>query len=214
MRLVDVSLRTLRVKLIASGARWAASLLGFLGILVWLLAAGGAMQNLSSPLHVLAYAGGFAAGTALGMRLEEILALGVSKVQAVSREHGAEVAEGLREQGLGATAIRGEGRDGEVEITIEDDGPGIPPENLTKIFDRFYTHRPDEDSFGKNSGLGLNISHQIITAHGGRIWAENRSAVPDREGRSGRTSGKTGKQARAKTRAERGARFVIRLPAA
>lgn len=139
MRLVDVSLRTLRVKLIASGARWAASLLGFLGILVWLLAAGGAMQNLSSPLHVVAYAGGFAAGTALGMRLEEMLALGVSKVQAVSRRHGKEVAAGLREQGLGATEIRGEGREGEVEIV----STVIPRKRIPQALQTIERHDPE-----------------------------------------------------------------------
>ncbi len=90
---------------------------------------------------------------------------------------------------------------GEVEIMVEDEGPGITPDNLGKIFDRFYTDRPGEDAFGKNSGLGLNISQQIVTAHGGKIWAENRaSAAPGAKG--------------AGASAKRGARFVIRLPAA
>lgn len=64
----------------------------------------------------------------------------------------------------------------EIEITIEDEGPGISPENLDKIFARFYTDRPGQDEFGQNSGLGLHISRQIIEAHGGRIWAENRTS--------------------------------------
>ncbi len=59
-------------------------------------------------------------------------------------------------------------------ITVEDDGPGIPEENLETIFQRFYTSRPKGTGFGKNSGLGLSISRQIIEAHHGRIWAENR----------------------------------------
>lgn len=61
-----------------------------------------------------------------------------------------------------------------VRITIEDEGPGIPEENLEHIFRRFYTQRPAEADFGKNSGLGLSISKQIIEAHGGTIHAENR----------------------------------------
>jgi two-component system sensor histidine kinase ChvG len=61
----------------------------------------------------------------------------------------------------------------DVELRVEDEGPGIRPENLDKIFDRFYTDRP-EGYFGKNSGLGLSISKQIVEAHRGRIWAENR----------------------------------------
>jgi two-component system sensor histidine kinase ChvG len=58
-------------------------------------------------------------------------------------------------------------------ITVEDEGPGIPPDNLESIFERFYTERPGE-SFGRNSGLGLSIARQIIEGAGGRIWAENR----------------------------------------
>jgi two-component system sensor histidine kinase ChvG len=63
-------------------------------------------------------------------------------------------------------------RDNRVLIVVEDTGPGIPEESLTKIFKRFYTSRPQQD-FGNNSGLGLAISKQIIEAHGGVIWAEN-----------------------------------------
>ncbi len=59
-------------------------------------------------------------------------------------------------------------------IAFEDDGPGIPEENLETIFQRFYTSRPKGTKFGSNSGLGLSISRQIIEAHHGRIWAENR----------------------------------------
>ena len=63
-----------------------------------------------------------------------------------------------------------------LRIRIEDDGPGIPEDNLETIFQRFYTSRPKGTSFGRNSGLGLSISRQIIEAHRGRIWAENRLA--------------------------------------
>lgn len=78
-------------------------------------------------------------------------------------------------------------------IMVEDTGPGIPPDNLESIFERFYTERPGE-TFGKNSGLGLSIARQITQNAGGRIWAENR---PPRI--NGQTSG--------------GARFVVELPA-
>ncbi len=57
---------------------------------------------------------------------------------------------------------------------MEDEGPGIPPDNLETIFERFYTERPAEHGFGKNSGLGLSIARQIANGFGGRIWAENR----------------------------------------
>jgi two-component system sensor histidine kinase ChvG len=60
------------------------------------------------------------------------------------------------------------------QVTVEDDGPGIPPDNLESIFERFYTERPS-DPFGKNSGLGLSIARQITQNAGGRVWAENRT---------------------------------------
>ena len=90
----------------------------------------------------------------------------------------------------------------EVEITVEDEGPGIPAENLERVFERFYTDRPEVEEFGKNSGLGLNISRQIVSAHNGRIWAENRIAPP--------ILTKDGAATPARIL---GARFVIRLPA-
>ena len=84
----------------------------------------------------------------------------------------------------------------EVEIVVDDDGPGIRPEALDKIFERFYTDRPTQ-SFGQNSGLGLSISKQIVEAHGGSIRVENRTSVAA-----------AGQQPRVL-----GARFVVRLPA-
>jgi two-component system sensor histidine kinase ChvG len=77
--------------------------------------------------------------------------------------------------------------------TVDDDGPGIPPDNLETVFERFYTSRPKGAAFGNNSGLGLSIARQIVEAHGGRIWAENRT---DAEGQV------------------QGARFAVEFPEA
>ena len=63
-------------------------------------------------------------------------------------------------------------RENRVLVVVEDTGPGIPDQALGKIFNRFYSERPEND-FGNNSGLGLAISKQIVEAHGGVIWAEN-----------------------------------------
>jgi two-component system sensor histidine kinase ChvG len=75
--------------------------------------------------------------------------------------------------GAVGVSARAEGRS--AIISIEDEGPGIPPDNLETIFNRFYTERASEQGgFGKNSGLGLSIARQIAVGAGGRIWAENR----------------------------------------
>jgi len=63
-------------------------------------------------------------------------------------------------------------RENRVLVVVEDTGPGIPNDAVTKVFQRFYSERP-EQQFGNNSGLGLAISKQIVEAHGGVIWAEN-----------------------------------------
>lgn len=65
-----------------------------------------------------------------------------------------------------------------IAVNVSDEGEGIPPENLESIFERFYSQRPESEAFGQHSGLGLNISRQIVEAHGGDIRAENRRSGP------------------------------------
>ncbi|MGJ3230692.1 MAG: stimulus-sensing domain-containing protein [Oceanicaulis sp.] len=90
-------------------------------------------------------------------------------------------------------ARRAPGPHGRVIVTVDDEGPGIPDENLEAIFERFYTRRPEGAAFGAHSGLGLAIARQIVLAHGGRIRAENRTSHDG---------------------ARAGARFTVDLPAA
>jgi two-component system, OmpR family, sensor histidine kinase ChvG len=85
--------------------------------------------------------------------------------------------------------VRREGR--QMIATVEDDGPGLPAENLETVFERFYTARPKGAAFGGHSGLGLSIARQVVEAHGGTIRAENRT---DADGKVV------------------GARFVVTLP--
>ncbi len=81
-----------------------------------------------------------------------------------------------------------------IEVTVDDHGPGIPSDAFERIFERFYTDRPEEQGFGQNSGLGLSISRQIVEAHNGQIYAQNRFKQQD--GRDKVV----------------GARFVVQLP--
>ncbi|HTR14622.1 MAG TPA: sensor histidine kinase [Roseiarcus sp.] len=92
-----------------------------------------------------------------------------------------------------------------VVITVDDEGPGIPPHALERIFERFYTDRPNQ-GFGQNSGLGLSISRQIVEAHGGRIWAMNR---PIESGLARKADADAGDASCHGA----GARFVVDLPA-
>jgi two-component system, OmpR family, sensor histidine kinase ChvG len=84
----------------------------------------------------------------------------------------------------------------QIEVYVDDDGPGVRDDVREKIFERFYTDRPHQ-GFGQNSGLGLSISKQIVDAHGGSIWVENRTGAPGPDGEP----------------SVLGARFIVRLPA-
>ena len=96
----------------------------------------------------------------------------------------------------GQIVVRVRPRADGVLISVRDRGRGIPPDQLERVFERFYTDRPDQ-GFGQNSGLGLSISRQIVEAHRGSIRAENRLGPPDPAGE----------------RPVLGARFTVRLPA-
>ena len=74
----------------------------------------------------------------------------------------------------GKVMIRARRKSGVIIVTVDDNGPGINGDNVDRIFERFYTDRPGAEQFGKNSGLGLAITRQIIDAHNGRVVAENR----------------------------------------
>jgi two-component system sensor histidine kinase ChvG len=104
-------------------------------------------------------------------------------------------------------------RDGpEIVIIVDDEGPGIPADRLETVFDRFYSDRPQTDStVGKNSGLGLSISREIVNAHGGRIQASNRTLRPG-AAPCGQDELPALKERRVAGVA--GARFTVRLPAA
>jgi two-component system sensor histidine kinase ChvG len=80
----------------------------------------------------------------------------------------------------GVVTVSVQAAGGHVRALVEDEGPGIAEDDLERIFGRFYTERPAEHGFGKNSGLGLAIARQIVASHGGRVWAENRY---DKEGK-------------------------------
>jgi two-component system, OmpR family, sensor histidine kinase ChvG len=151
-------------------------------------------------------------------RLAQVMTNLIENARSFS-EPGGEVRVSLRR--LRVDADDDPDNEGErIVITVEDDGPGIPPHALERIFERFYTDRPNQ-GFGQNSGLGLSISRQIIEAHGGRIWAENRPApsgalFPDARAlvNGGHAEEEPADRDEEPIRHGVGARFIISLPAA
>lgn len=116
LRIVDVSLSTIRILLAVRGHKMVVPLIGFFEVLIWVTAVGNAIKFLDSPLHLLGYAAGFATGSIVGLLIEERLAIGNASIRIVSRHAGVETAEALRALGFGVTEFGAQGRDGRVEV--------------------------------------------------------------------------------------------------
>jgi uncharacterized protein YebE (UPF0316 family) len=116
LRLTDVSMGTVRTIMVMRGMRWVAALIGFVEVSIWVVAISRVIGNLDSVWSVLGYGGGFAAGTLLGMWIEDKLALGHVFVHTISLDKGQELAHAMREAGYGATKVQAEGKSGPVHI--------------------------------------------------------------------------------------------------
>jgi uncharacterized protein YebE (UPF0316 family) len=116
LRIVDVSLATVRMLLTMRNARRIVPLIGFFESLIWVTAVGIAIQNLHSIWHVLGYASGFGTGTLVGLWLEGKLAVGLATVRIITKTSGEAVAQTLRGAGYGVTEFVGKGREGPVEL--------------------------------------------------------------------------------------------------
>jgi len=117
-RIADTSLGTVRIVVLVTGRRVLPAFLGFIEVAIWVLATGGVVSNLDNPLTVIAFAGGFAVGTMLGLWIEERIALGYRVVQVINRDPAIYVAARLRELDYRVTRVDGHGLHGPVEIAI------------------------------------------------------------------------------------------------
>jgi len=115
-RITDVSMDTIRVIMVSKGYRNYAPIIGFFQSLVWVITISRVMVNLEIWTAYVGYAGGFALGTYVGMRIEEKLALGYELIRVITKTDASELIENLRSEGYLVTSVRGEGRDGEVGI--------------------------------------------------------------------------------------------------
>ena len=115
-RVLDVSLDTIRVIMVAKGYRNLAPYVGFFQSLIWLITITRIMANLDNWFTYLGYAGGFGLGTYVGMILEGKLALGYELVRVITKKEADELIIGLREKGYAVTTVPGMGREGEVGV--------------------------------------------------------------------------------------------------
>lgn len=115
-RIGDVSINTLRIMFMMNGKKGIVPLLGFFEALIWLLAIGQIFQNVDNPISYIAYAGGFATGTYVGMALEEKLAIGRVLVRVITPTPHPELLEFMKEKDYRFTNVGGEGRYGKVNL--------------------------------------------------------------------------------------------------
>ncbi len=142
LRIVDVSLSTVRMLLSIRNIRRWVPVIGFVEVTIWVVAVGTAIQHLDSVWHIVGYSGGFAAGTLVGLWIEGRLAMGLATIRIICR-HGewGPVAEGLRARGFGVTEIAATGREGPVGVLLSIVHRRQIQQVLTEV------ERLDEDAF-------------------------------------------------------------------
>jgi uncharacterized protein YebE (UPF0316 family) len=117
-RICDVSLGTIRVIFISKGIRYLAPIIGFFEVIIWLLAIGQIMNNLTNFVAYIAYGAGFAAGTYIGMVIEEKISLGLVSVRIITKKDPRELIQYLRLNNYGVTSLDGEGGTGKVKMVF------------------------------------------------------------------------------------------------
>ena len=138
-RIADVSLGTLRIVYVSRGMKHAAPIIGFFEVLIWILAIGQIMQNLTNWVNYIAYAGGFATGTYVGIWLEQKLAVGVVSVRIITRRDASSLLEHLDREKYGITSFAAYGVKGKVRyfLTV------INREELPHMMDVIRQHNPN-----------------------------------------------------------------------
>jgi uncharacterized protein YebE (UPF0316 family) len=117
-RVLDVSLGTVRVIFISRGFKYLSPLIGFFEILIWLLAIGQIMKNLSNPACYIAYASGFAMGNYVGIQMAEKLSLGVVLIRVVTKRDASQLVESLKSADYGVTSVDGHGTAEQVKVVF------------------------------------------------------------------------------------------------
>lgn len=138
-RVCDVSLGTLRIILVSKGVKYLAPMVGFFEILIWLLAIGQIMQNLTNVYYYLFYAGGFATGTLAGILVEEKLSIGLVMIRVITKRDATKLINHLKSEKYGVTTVDAEGVKGPVKIIFT----VIRRENLNTVTEYIKRFNPN-----------------------------------------------------------------------
>jgi uncharacterized protein YebE (UPF0316 family) len=130
-RVLDVSLGTVRVIFVSKGLKYLAPVVGFFEIIIWLLAIGQIMANLTNPACYIAYAGGFATGNYVGIMIAEKLSLGIVLLRVVTQKDADELVQSLSSAEYGVTSIDGQGVHGNVKIIFTI----VPRKEIPKVIE-------------------------------------------------------------------------------
>ena len=137
-RVLDVTLGTIRVIFVSKGLKYLAPVVGFFEILIWLMAIGQIMNNLSNITCYIAYAAGFAMGNFVGITIAEKLSLGVVLLRVITQKDGAELIQSLSSEKYGVTSVDGRGTHGKVNIIFTI----VPRKEIQKVVDIIKKFNP------------------------------------------------------------------------
>lgn len=137
-RVADVTLGTVRVIFVSRGMKYLAPLIGFVEILIWLMAIGHTMQNLTNPICYVAYAGGFAMGNFVGITIAERLSLGVVMIRVITAQDALPLVQRLKDKNYGVTSIDGHGTSGQVKVVFT----VVPRREVVRVIGLIKTFNP------------------------------------------------------------------------
>ncbi|UCH72127.1 MAG: DUF2179 domain-containing protein [Thermoplasmatales archaeon] len=138
-RVCDVSLGTIRIIFVSKGLRYLAPIIGFFEILVWLMAIGQIMQNLTNVYYYVFYAGGFAMGNLVGIIIEEKLSIGTVGIRIITRREAKELIIALRKADFGVTAVDADGAKGKLKIIFT----VVNRQNIQEVIKIVKQHNPN-----------------------------------------------------------------------
>jgi uncharacterized protein YebE (UPF0316 family) len=160
LRVCDVSMGTIRTIYTLHGRKLLATGIGFIEVTIFIYAITQVMKNLNDPILMIAYSGGFAAGTYVGLLLEEKFAIGYAQLRIISRDKGEQIARCLWARDFGATVLRGHGKEGEVDLLFSivprknlrecvSIASGVDDQSFVAIADSRYVYRGHIGQHGK-----------------------------------------------------------------